>query len=126
MTLGEQLDAKIKAGLLTPSDVLAITSFTRKLVFRLLSRVEDASFFDDFIPWIDGILSEDRLWLSDYPEMTAAIRREVKMMFEVVKPDQIVMPPDLNESLQEYLDEVESLPVGTIINFERDDKYLTW
>ena len=45
MTVLEQLDAKIKADLLAPSDVLAISSFVRKLVFQLMGRAQSLNFW---------------------------------------------------------------------------------
>lgn len=118
MTLGEQVDAKIKAGLLSPSDVLAVTSFVRKLVFRLSGQVHDLSVLEAVVAWVDRILAEDRLWPSKYPAMTSAVRREVRAMHMVLKPVQIDVPMMLNGDVQGYLDEAERLPVGTLNSFK--------
>ncbi|KAF9445509.1 hypothetical protein P691DRAFT_805556 [Macrolepiota fuliginosa MF-IS2] len=111
MTLGEQLDAKINAELLTPSAVLAIASFVRKLVFRLSSQVQDLSFLEAFVRWVDRILSEGRLWTTKYPVMTAAVRREIQTMYAVMKPVQVDIPIS-SGGAEAFLDVVERLPIA--------------
>jgi nucleolar pre-ribosomal-associated protein 1 len=118
MTIAEQLDAKIKAGLLPPSDILAISSFVRKVVFRLLGQVQNIGFLKAFVVRMDQILGETRLWLNEYPMMTRAVRMEVKMMYAVVRPSQRVeVPLESNSGLEEYLEEIEALPSGASASF---------
>ncbi|KAF5363710.1 hypothetical protein D9756_001121 [Leucocoprinus leucothites] len=110
MTIQEQLDAKTKAGLLTPSDILAISSFIRKLVFRLLGQIQNPIFLNAVVTHVDRILSESRLWQSEYPVMTAAVRTEVKMMSAVINPMQVVKVPMVSTSgLEDHLNSIESL-----------------
>jgi nucleolar pre-ribosomal-associated protein 1 len=111
MTLAEQLEAKLKIrGLLTPSDVLAIVSFLRKLVFRLSSRVRELAFFDAFVGWVGRVIDEeeDRKWNSENPLMKFAIRKEMEMMQQIVNPA-VPMPSAPSTGLETYLDKVESL-----------------
>ena len=113
MTVLEQLDAKTKADLLSPSDVLAISSFVRKLVFRLMGRVQSLVFLDFLVARIDRILSERRRWRSDHPAVAMAVRTEVKMMYAAIKPQQPVEVPAMStSSLQDQLELIESSSSG--------------
>ncbi|KAJ3573727.1 hypothetical protein NP233_g2249 [Leucocoprinus birnbaumii] len=110
MTIQEQFDAKIKAGLLTPSDILAISSFVRKLVFRLLGQVQNLVFLNIVAERIDQILCESRLWKQEYPAMTRAVRTEVEMMHAAIKPMQrLEVPVMADPGLDVYLEFIASL-----------------
>lgn len=111
MTVLEQLDAKTKSNLLTPSDVLAISSFMRKLVFRLMGQFQNLIFLDFLVDRVDRILSESRLWKSDHPTMAVAIRTEVKMMRAATKFAQPVEIPSISSpSLQDQLKLIDCPP----------------
>jgi nucleolar pre-ribosomal-associated protein 1 len=79
MTLLEQLGAKISHELLSISDILALATFTRRLLFRLITKQRDLTFLRSFTDRIDGCL---RLDAAAFPYLTvvAAIRREVSIM----------------------------------------------
>jgi len=79
LTVVEQLNAKVGAKLLSPSDVLSLASFVRKLIVNLSMKVFNLSLLQSLSLKIDGILAEDRLF-SEYPTLTAAVRREVGIL----------------------------------------------
>ncbi|KXN88332.1 hypothetical protein AN958_07477 [Leucoagaricus sp. SymC.cos] len=110
MTVAEQLDAKIKAGVLTASDVLAIASFMRILLFRLVGQVQDLTFLQALVLRVDEVLDESKLWKDKHPLMTAAVRTEVQMMNMVVKPAQRVASEAVDDQkLKVYLDEMDEM-----------------
>lgn len=114
ITLVEQLEAKLKiGGLLTPSDVLAIVSFLRKLVFRLSSRVRELMFFEAFVAWVVRVIDaeEGRGWCLEYPQTKMAIRKEMMMMREILNHGEL-KPSASNLDFEAYLDEVEGLSIG--------------
>ncbi|KAK2459367.1 hypothetical protein APHAL10511_008611 [Amanita phalloides] len=76
VTVIEQLNAKMSNKLLSPSDVLALASFIRKLVVNLSMKLSNLSLLWSVTERMDVILSKDRLF-PNYPVMTAAVRRQV-------------------------------------------------
>jgi len=113
MTVLEQLDAKTKADLLAPSDVLAISSFVRKLVFQLMGRTQSLIFLEFLVARVDRVLSERQRWQSDHPAIAMAVRTEVNMMHAAIKPQQPVEVPAMpNSSLQGQLEWIESSSSG--------------
>ncbi|XP_006457598.1 hypothetical protein AGABI2DRAFT_123450 [Agaricus bisporus var. bisporus H97] len=121
ITLVEQLEAKLKiGGLLTPSDVLAIVSFLRKLVFRLSSRVRELMFFEAFVAWVVRVIDaeEGRGWCLEYPQTKMAIRKEMMMMREILNPGELKPSPS-NLDFEAYLGEVEGLSIG-----EKSDEHM--
>ncbi|TFK33679.1 ribosome 60S biogenesis N-terminal-domain-containing protein [Crucibulum laeve] len=110
MTVLEQLDAKLKHSILSPSDVLALASFLRKLVFRLSTKLQDLQPLRIVAEKVDSILQVDRLY-KQYPVMTGAIRREVGMM----KRNLCFLQPSPQETMisaevKSFLDQVEQIP----------------
>jgi len=79
MTVVEQLNAKVGGKLLSPSDILSLASFVRKLVVNLGAKVLDLTLLQSITQRVDEILSEDRLFLK-YPVLSTAIRREVRIL----------------------------------------------
>lgn len=109
MTVLEQLDAKTKADLLAPSDVLAISSFIRKLVFQLMGQAQSLIFLDFLVARVDRILSERRRWQSEHPAIAMAVKTEVKMIYAAIKPQQPVEVLAMSSSsLQGQLELIES------------------
>jgi nucleolar pre-ribosomal-associated protein 1 len=79
MTVIEQLNAKVGAKLLSPSDTLSLASFMRKVVVNLFMKVSNLSLLQSLSTKIDAILSEERLF-SEYPALTTAVRREITIL----------------------------------------------
>lgn len=79
MTVVEQLNAKVGAKLLSPSDVLSLASFVRKLIVNLSMKVFNLTLLRSLSLKIDVILAENRLFV-EYPALTAAVRREVGIL----------------------------------------------
>jgi len=79
MTVIEQLSIKVANGSLSPSDVLAIVSYVRKLLCGLSSEVRQLQLLQLVAGKVDEALNLDRLF-PQYESMTAAIRREVDML----------------------------------------------
>lgn len=112
MTVLEQLSIKVEKKSLSPSDVLALATFVRKLVLKLMSKVPNVTFLLAVAEKIDAMLSVERLF-SNYPIVTAAIRREVQLLWSCMQPDP--EPPTLSgpatQEVQEFLAQVEQIPV---------------
>jgi nucleolar pre-ribosomal-associated protein 1 len=109
MTVLEQVAAKVAARLFSPSDILAITSFIRKLVFRLLTKQQDSKFLRAFTDKLDGGLQLDQLALS-YPVVTAAIRREVSIIRYCLGDTRDIpfsQPNSANRASLAFLDHIE-------------------
>lgn len=79
MTVLEQLEIKVNKKSVSPSDVLALASFVRKLCFRLMSKQQDLKFLHVVADRFEGILQLNRLF-PDFPVVSAAIRREVAFL----------------------------------------------
>ncbi|KAF8665731.1 hypothetical protein AX16_000179 [Volvariella volvacea WC 439] len=85
MTVLEQLEAKVANSLLSPSDVLALASFARRLVLRLVGKQSDLALLRSYSTRIDDALASKKLF-ADHPCMTSAIRREVDMLQLILAP----------------------------------------
>lgn len=79
VTVIEQLNAKVGAKLLSPSDTLSLASFVRKVVVNLSMKVSNLSLLQYLSTKLDAILSKERLF-SEYPALTVAVRREVTIL----------------------------------------------
>lgn len=113
MTLLEQLDVKITKNVLSPSDVLALASFIRKLLYRLTTKQQDLVFLRSLMTKVDGILHPSRLF-PQYPIITAAIRREVRLLQTFLNYPQQVSSTSSNgdnQSIQEFLNQAKKLPI---------------
>ncbi|TFK65850.1 hypothetical protein BDN72DRAFT_178326, partial [Pluteus cervinus] len=118
MTLLEQLNAKITAKLLLPSDILALASYLRKLVYQLTTKQSDLAFLRMFVERLDEVLAGERLG-EEFPVVSAAIRREVGLMkfsldsIEVrtgggdVDMEEVGVVPEVNE----FISNVERSPI---------------
>lgn len=79
MTVLEQLSAKVASALLTPSDILALASFFRKLVFLLAMTGVDRRFLRAYVQTVDDALEGEGV-CPNHPIMRAAIQREVDIL----------------------------------------------
>jgi nucleolar pre-ribosomal-associated protein 1 len=109
MTVLEQLRAKIIAGLLSPSDALAVATFVRKLVCGLTTKMRDLQRI-----WAIGLEVEDILSMSAVaPESTimrGAIKREADLLSHVLRFIQNPSPQSTSSTspvVQEFLTQVE-------------------
>ncbi|PFH47812.1 hypothetical protein AMATHDRAFT_6373 [Amanita thiersii Skay4041] len=119
MTVIEQLNAKVANGLLSPSDVLAIASFVRRVVINLASNLPNIGILSAIAEQIDEALAEQRL-CSDFLVLVAAVRREVKILNASMKrlvldgSDNMEVDEVLvSEEVQEFLDDITELPIPT-------------
>ena len=79
MTILEQLSAKVASTLLTPSDILTLASFFRKLVFLLATAGVDRRFLRAYVQTVNDALEGEGI-CPGHPIMRAAIRREVGIL----------------------------------------------
>ena len=115
ITIFEQLNAKIAAGLLSPSDVLAITSFVRKLVIKLSSKQQNLQFLRAFAEKVDVVLRPDRLF-PQYPSISSGIRREMSIVHACLRHLQtspLSLPTHTNTDgiVHDFLDQIEQSPI---------------
>lgn len=111
MTVLEQLDAKLTGKLLEPSDALAITSFIRKLVFKLLSKQQNLDFLRAVVDKVDASVHAGLF--PQYPSITMAIRREISILRTALCHLQSDSKPQLcitGPAIQEFLDRIEQVP----------------
>ncbi|KAI9059024.1 hypothetical protein FKP32DRAFT_1761266 [Trametes sanguinea] len=115
-TLLEQLGAKLKSKLLSPSDTLALFAFARKLVMRLATKSMDLALpcaFSDRL----GALVEGQNLFPEYSTMSTAIKREVTLLSDEMAQLQDPREPmdhDAHDDVQEFLARVESLDQPTL------------
>lgn len=111
ITVLDQLSAKLAGKLLTPSDALAITSFIRKLVFKLSSKQRDLDFLRAFVDRVDSLVHTSLF--PQYPSITAAICREMPILRITLHHLQSIFEPRPSITglpVQEFLDRIEQLP----------------
>ncbi|KAI0333443.1 hypothetical protein GY45DRAFT_306027 [Cubamyces sp. BRFM 1775] len=110
-TVLEQLSAKMKGKLLSPSDALALFAFTRKLLLRIASKSIGLALLSACVEKIAG-LAEGLGLFSEYPTMAAAIRREVSLLrdqLEQLQDPREPMDLDTTPAVQEFLVRAEAL-----------------
>ncbi|RDB20241.1 Uncharacterized protein C14G10.02 [Hypsizygus marmoreus] len=111
MTVLEQLEIKVTKKSLSPSDVLALASFVRKLGFRLSSKQQDLRFLCAVLQKFDAMLHIDRLF-PEHPVITGAIRREVtlfKASLQLSLEVESSMDEDTSQQVQDFLAAVEEM-----------------
>ncbi|KAK7440039.1 hypothetical protein VKT23_017290 [Stygiomarasmius scandens] len=84
VTVLEQLTIKVTNKLLSPSDVLALSTFVRKLVLKLSCQTDDLRFLRAFACKVDDALNEGKLF-GEYPVVSRGIRREVGILLHCLK-----------------------------------------
>ncbi|KAK0205877.1 ribosome 60S biogenesis N-terminal-domain-containing protein [Desarmillaria ectypa] len=113
MTLSEQLSAKITTRLLSASDVLALATFIRSLVFQLHNSFSQGKALFSFTDKIDGILEAQKLF-SEYPIVTTAIRREMEILKYCLGHLRITKsstPSNIGQDVKSFLRAVEGLQI---------------
>ncbi|KAG6905791.1 hypothetical protein DXG01_000716 [Tephrocybe rancida] len=118
MTLLEQLEIKVAKKTLSSSDVLALASFVRKLVFRLTSKQRDLRFLHKVFERFDAMLHVDKLF-PEFPIITAAIRREVGLFAAVLSSGGPLPPQESSEEVRGFLSAVEQMPVPPTLEARR-------
>ncbi|KAI0352520.1 hypothetical protein OH77DRAFT_1523331 [Trametes cingulata] len=114
-TVLEQLAAKLKGKLLSPSDALALFAFTRKLTLRMASKSIDLALAHAIAEKL-VTLSNDQELFSQSPTMQAAIRRDVALLqtqLNQLQDPQAPMEEDPASAVQEFLSRVEKLDQPT-------------
>jgi nucleolar pre-ribosomal-associated protein 1 len=112
ITVLDQLEAKVANNLLTPSDILAITSFIRKLVFNLSSKQHDLNFLSAFIDKVDALVHPGLF--PQYPNITTAIRREIPILWSCLRHLQnppVSSPTSPSTVVEEFLDRINQVPI---------------
>ncbi|KAI0751700.1 ribosome 60S biogenesis N-terminal-domain-containing protein [Daedaleopsis nitida] len=109
-TVVEQLGAKLKGKLLSPSDALALFSFVRQLLLRLASKSADLVLCKALLGRI-SMLVEGQTHFPEYAVIEGAIRREVALLTSSIKqlqhPVAVTPPPTSTPAVPEYLDRLE-------------------
>lgn len=77
MTVVEQFGARVANRLASPSDVLAIATFLRKLLLKLSTQLQDQLFLIAVLKRVNEVLTSDDIF-PQYPNVSAAIRRETE------------------------------------------------
>ncbi|KAG5640903.1 hypothetical protein DXG03_006683 [Asterophora parasitica] len=114
MTVLEQLEIKVAKKSVSASDVLALASFTRKLVFRLSSKQQDLRFLRAVTDRFDTMLQLDRLFV-EHPVMSAAIRREVSLLRACLSPQPLDTPmEEVSQEVEDFLSAVEQMPIPSV------------
>ncbi|KZT20563.1 hypothetical protein NEOLEDRAFT_1140540 [Neolentinus lepideus HHB14362 ss-1] len=118
-TVLEQLAAKMDAGLLSASDILAIATFIRRLCFNVATTLEDSELLLPVAQRVDAVLAVDRLD-GNYPVMVKAVRREASILLTSLRrlkgnisidTHQLV---DSDPAVREFLEQVETLPIPSL------------
>ncbi|KAJ8490078.1 hypothetical protein ONZ51_g2525 [Trametes cubensis] len=110
-TVLEQLSAKVKGKLLSPSDSLALFAFTRKLLLRIASKSIDLALLFACVEKLSALV-ESLKPFPEYPTMEAAIRREVSLLrdqVEQLRDPREPMELDTTPAVQEFLTRAETL-----------------
>ena len=111
ITVLDQLRAKVANRLSTPSDVLAITSFIRKLIFKLTGKQQNWDFLCAFADQVDSLVRPDLF--PQYPSIMTAIRGEISILrFSLchMRRPPAPSPSSTSAVVLEFLDRVEQVP----------------
>ncbi|KAG6856484.1 hypothetical protein H0H87_003952 [Tephrocybe sp. NHM501043] len=126
MTVLEQLEIKVVKKILSPSDVLALATFTRKLIFRLASKQqeEEMTFLRKVAERIDKILGSEKLFATEFPVITGAIRQEVGLLLSSVLPhgslqSNLVAVKESSNDVKIFLSTIEKMPVPSSLEERR-------
>lgn len=118
MTVMEQFTVKAKNGSLPPSDLLALATYVRKLVVKLMGTQEDMRMLNGFSEEFTRTLNGHG-HCESYPIMKAAIQREADILRHciprfphVVDGEDTPIPAMLDlEAQQQFLSEIEKAPI---------------
>ncbi|KAG5724436.1 Laccase-2 [Termitomyces sp. T112] len=121
MTVLEQLEIKVSKKMLSPSDVLAIASFVRKLVFRLSSNQQDLGFLRAVADKFSVILQAKKLF-PDYPVITSAVRKEIDLLRMALFPDDFSLQ-SVSDEAKAFLSIIEEIPVSTTKEARKSSAY---
>ncbi|KAF8590297.1 hypothetical protein K439DRAFT_1512242, partial [Ramaria rubella] len=113
MTILEQLRAKVVAKLLSPSDTLAIATFTRKLTCCMTSKLRDLDHAWMIASKLEEILTRPEV-APNSAVMRNAIKRECDFLSHTLQfmqnPSRHV-PTTIYSPVQDFLKQVENLPI---------------
>lgn len=113
MTILEQLQAKLSGKLLSASDVLAVATFFRKLLYQLSSSQQDLEFLKTVAAKLDVILLPEALF-PEYPVLTAGIRREVSILHRCLNhlpiPSSLELCGATSSRILNFISQIEALP----------------
>ncbi|EMD38681.1 hypothetical protein CERSUDRAFT_94218 [Gelatoporia subvermispora B] len=84
MTVIEQLAAKLKAHILSPSDALGVVTYARKLIWRLAGKMSNLSFLHACAEKLAELV-QPAILFPDSPVLTSAILREVELVSRTLK-----------------------------------------
>lgn len=110
-TVLEQLGAKLRGKLLTPSDTLALFTFVRKLLVLLVGKTGDLGFVSVLVRKVSGLVEGATLF-AESPVVEAAIRREVALLASLTEQlHNPVTPQDHRTAaaVKEYVTNLQSL-----------------
>ncbi|KAG6853529.1 hypothetical protein C0991_003449 [Blastosporella zonata] len=112
MTVLEQLEIKVSKKMLSASDVLALATFVRKLMFRLASTQQDLSFLRQVKERLDSMLHGKKLF-SEFPVVTTAVRREVGLLADVLSLTRETSSAvqNVSDEVRGFLSEAEKMPI---------------
>lgn len=122
MTVLEQLRAKSVAGLLSPSDILAIATFVRKLTCGLTTKMRDLQRVWIIASKVEEILSTPGIAHNSIM-MQKAIRRESDLLshtLRFIQDPHPQFPASTSPAVQDFLLQVEGSPIreSFLITFE--------
>ncbi|KAH7927036.1 hypothetical protein BV22DRAFT_1103957 [Leucogyrophana mollusca] len=113
MTVLEQLDAKLTMKLMSPSDILAIFTFIRKLIFKLSSKQQDLRLLLAISDKLASIAPVD-----GFSTVTASVQRELSILRVSLGVPQEYQELSISEPVQEFLRQIEKIqkPTNPIVN----------
>ncbi len=79
-TVIEQLGAKLRGRLLTPSDALALVTFVRKLLVLLVGKTSDLALTSALVQKISSLLMNPTMLFSERTTVEAALTREMTIL----------------------------------------------
>ncbi|KAJ3554485.1 hypothetical protein NM688_g3084 [Phlebia brevispora] len=111
MTVLEQLEAKLRGSLVTPSDALSLFSFVRRLLWALAQKAQDIQLLNASIDAVESLLP----FSSGFGELIGmAIGREVRLLRdglrELACPSE-AMVDEVNPVVEEFLRRAEEVPL---------------
>ena len=111
----EQLGAKLKSQLLSPSDALALTTYIRKVTVLLLGKQPDLALCESVVTRLRHILSEQDIF-PNHPIINGALSKELTLLSDCIDcckgsllvPDES-MEDEISPNMAEFLRQVEQV-----------------